>query len=446
MNLSRPDVHALRVETTEGPHPARKLTRLKNAMFSEKMMLEVIPGGHGISALSTFQCKLYLSAEDAAYLNRHISAAASPPVEWFFVELTNRCNFRCQWCPQRKMTRPAGTMSYENAARIMKKIASYQNRNPFFSLYAQIRNPVFLHVMGEPLLHPRFFDIIAHGHQLGLDYCLVTNGSLLSGPIIQQIFDSGLKFLVLSLNAPDSESFLQTGSTHAYEDIVNNIQNLICERSKRRAPVPRIEIQLLNTKEPASGIFTGVSQTDQVRRTLVFWSDFVREQEYRWAMDPPHRQMEEEDGWQTALDEKGITPGVYFQLGRNLFLVFKQGVNFGNTLIDDGSEVIATHRGRCPFRNPDRTLCILWDGACTYCSLDFDNSVDLGNLLEMEIEDVWCGSRISRIRALMENDILLEPLCRQCQGKVVVKSMYPHLRESASRAAGGALHPFFSMR
>ena len=425
LNFSKLDIHAVRIRTAQGLHLARRLNRSRGIEFSSSLILDVMSTYPTIQAFLIYQCRLCLDAEEIRKINRQIKLNNIPVIEWFFLELTNRCNFQCKWCPGGKMKRGIGTMSFRNAKVALNKIATYRENNPIFSLYAEIRNPVFLHVMGEPLLHHQLFDIIEYGHERGLDFCIFTNASLLDESVIDKILSCGLKFMVLSLNTPDAASFQQTRSNHRYEKVIENIQNLIRERFRRRMPVPRIEIQFLNTKVLDYDIFSALSQNQQVQRTLVFWSDFVREQENLWNIEYPHQGLEEEAEWEKALDEKGLIPGVYYQIGHNIFIVFKQAFNFGNAIIRDNSEVLLALNGMCPSKNAHRTLCVLWDGSCTFCSLDYDNIVKLDNIFEKDIEAIWGSARMNRIRALMENNTLLEPLCQKCQGKVVQKPDYP---------------------
>ncbi|MFQ6976944.1 MAG: hypothetical protein ACLRSD_08135 [Oscillibacter sp.] len=56
-----------------------------------------------------------------------------------YVEITNRCNLACSFCPKTK--RAPRTMSAQEFGLVLSRLEGYVQY-------------VYLHVMGEPLLHP----------------------------------------------------------------------------------------------------------------------------------------------------------------------------------------------------------------------------------------------------------------------------------------------------
>ncbi len=87
-----------------------------------------------------------------------------PRFKRVYVEITNRCNLRCTFCPGTR--RRPETMTPEAFARIAQSLAGYTSY-------------LYLHVMGEPLLHPRLEELMDTAHGLGFRLCLTTNGMLL---------------------------------------------------------------------------------------------------------------------------------------------------------------------------------------------------------------------------------------------------------------------------
>lgn len=81
-----------------------------------------------------------------------------------YIEITNICNLRCDFCPGTK--RAMRSMSAEEftlAARKLRGSVKY----------------LYLHVMGEPLLHENLEDFLDIAGSLGFRVCLTTNGTLL---------------------------------------------------------------------------------------------------------------------------------------------------------------------------------------------------------------------------------------------------------------------------
>ena len=82
-----------------------------------------------------------------------------------YVEITNVCNMACAFCPG--TARKKGFMTPETFALLAGKL----RRHTDF---------LYLHVMGEPLLHPQLAEILRICGDLGFRVCLTTNGTLLA--------------------------------------------------------------------------------------------------------------------------------------------------------------------------------------------------------------------------------------------------------------------------
>ena len=81
-----------------------------------------------------------------------------------YIEITNSCNFDCSFCF--KTTRQKKFMSVEEFRFIVEKIRPFTNY-------------IYLHVLGEPLLHPQLDEILTIAENSCLNINITTNGSLL---------------------------------------------------------------------------------------------------------------------------------------------------------------------------------------------------------------------------------------------------------------------------
>ena len=81
-----------------------------------------------------------------------------------YLEITNRCNLACSFCPKTK--RPARTLTAEEFRLLAGKLRAYTDY-------------LYLHVMGEPLLHPQLQALLETARALGFRVALTTNGTLL---------------------------------------------------------------------------------------------------------------------------------------------------------------------------------------------------------------------------------------------------------------------------
>jgi MoaA/NifB/PqqE/SkfB family radical SAM enzyme len=109
------------------------------------------------------------------------------------LELTNRCNLRCTFCPTAdgRMTRARGFMDDALFARALDGAGRLE-----FALLFQ---------WGEPLLHPRFFALAAEAARRGVRTLVTTNGTLLTPARIAGLLGSGIDRVTVSVDG-DAET------------------------------------------------------------------------------------------------------------------------------------------------------------------------------------------------------------------------------------------------
>lgn len=94
-----------------------------------------------------------------------------------YIEITNICNLKCEFClPHHRNLK---WMSFEEFKIILAKVKPYSNY-------------IYLHVKGEPLLHPDIEKFIVYAFEQGFLINLTTNGTLLDkyihlAPYLRQI-------------------------------------------------------------------------------------------------------------------------------------------------------------------------------------------------------------------------------------------------------------------
>jgi len=103
-------------------------------------------------------------------------------------EVTRRCNLRCVHCRSSSDESSSwGRFDTDKALRFLEEIAAFAK-------------PVVVLTGGEPLLRPDIYTIAAHGTGLGLRMCLATNGVLVDDRTCEQIKETGIRMVSLSLD------------------------------------------------------------------------------------------------------------------------------------------------------------------------------------------------------------------------------------------------------
>src|SRR5437016_4171167 len=111
------------------------------------------------------------------------------------IEPTTKCNFTCGFCAGRHM--PQANMEVERLEQIVSAVEGLRH--------------VELQGEGEPMLHPRFFEmarIIRRMHPAA-KISLITNGSLLNEENVARIIDIGFHKISVSIESPNHEAFAE---------------------------------------------------------------------------------------------------------------------------------------------------------------------------------------------------------------------------------------------
>ena len=81
-----------------------------------------------------------------------------------YIEITNRCNLNCSFCPKTK--RSAKNMTVDEFKIAVEKISK-------FTKY------IYFHVLGEPTLHPNLSEFVKFANSLGMKITITTNGTMI---------------------------------------------------------------------------------------------------------------------------------------------------------------------------------------------------------------------------------------------------------------------------
>lgn len=127
-----------------------------------------------------------------------------------YLEITNVCNLKCAFCSP--TNRPPHVMSREDFSIIIEKIEGK----------ASI---LYLHVMGEPLLHPLLGEFITHAFGKGFKVHLTTNGTLLSSKEQELMESRGLERIHISLQS--LEQFPSDEQKNRLEKIIESATCLV---------------------------------------------------------------------------------------------------------------------------------------------------------------------------------------------------------------------------
>ena len=153
-----------------------------------------------------------------------------------YLETTNRCNLLCTTCPRtfEALESPAD-MSWELFTEIVDQ----------FPRIAR----VVLHGVGEPMMVRALPRMIRYLKDRGTYVLFNTNGTLLTRRKGQELIDSGLDELRVSLDAAEPLAFKLVRGRDMFARIVRNIRGFRALQRELGAELPRVSLWLTGLKE-----------------------------------------------------------------------------------------------------------------------------------------------------------------------------------------------------
>lgn len=119
----------------------------------------------------------------------------------YAIEVSGVCNMACDYCPYSKQQRARGLMTWKTVDRIVELLRSGD-------VTAHV--PLFLHLFGEPLLHPDFFDMAAKIKSSWPAISFSTNCLALDYVAAEKISRLGVSWVTVSQHAPMAAAFATT--------------------------------------------------------------------------------------------------------------------------------------------------------------------------------------------------------------------------------------------
>lgn len=276
-----------------------------------------------------------------------------------YIEISNICNLQCTFCPE--VERDKKILSPEQFEHILRQVLPYSEQ-------------ICLHLMGEPLAHPSFPEILRICEREGARVNLTTNGTFLS----KYDFDTFLKSKALRQINFSIHSYRDNFPDRDIKPYLYDIL-LFSREALRTNPELYINYRLWN-----------LLATDQMAKENQEIIDHICE----FFQSPLNERVDV--GFKKS---KLITGRVYFH--------FDSRFNWPNLQAPDQGD-----RGFCHALS--QQIGIHADGTVVPCCLDKEAVVQLGNVLETPFEDILNTKRLTEMAQGFKNFELKEELCRKC--------------------------------
>ena len=259
-----------------------------------------------------------------------------------YIEITNICNLNCSFC--QKNTRTPQFMSIENFKHIIQQIKPYSSY-------------IYLHVQGEPLLHPDLNELLNICDNENIQVQLVTNGTLIKNHMDIYKHPS-LRKISFSLHSIDQQSIDALEYYLPIDTFINNAANKF------------IELRFWNRndmQEKSKKIYEYISNNYNLQATNKIDSYKLTSNIYLYFQD--------EFEWPTVA--KNDNPNGYCYAAKNM-------------------------------------LAILVDGQVSICCLDAQGEINLGNIFNQDLSSILNSDKYQSILNEFAKNKCHEELCQRC--------------------------------
>lgn len=287
--------------------------------------------------------------------------------KFLIIELTNRCNLKCSYCPRsiglRKIGNDIPLREFKDIVKELQQLSQLESVTPTG--------------FGEPLLYKELEEAIKFVKMnypyTGID--ITTNGILLTKERAISLLNTGLDQIVISINAANRERYIELNNADKYEVVKNNAEKLLKLLRKNPRYKTAVVVQIL-----------GANHTEkEIISFKKFWTPL---------------------------------------LPRNGRLMIHRLFNWGGvinsnkqTVKDEMHDYHIRERRPCPLiqggcviaQNGNVVAC------CTALGYDDPGELLLGNVFSESIKEIFHKQPIIRLKKINQQDELYKiPICKNC--------------------------------
>jgi len=257
------------------------------------------------------------------------------------IETASSCNARCVMCPVEDWKREHTIMQQDTFDKIANEIKDYVDWIERLTIQLD----------GEPLMDRSLESRIRTLKSAGIKFvAFATNGSLMTSRRAEGIIKSGVDEVTFSVDGATKETFEKIRLRLNFDKVVNNILGFVQLRDHMESDT-RVRIRM--TIQPAN--------QDEFDDVMSFWRGKL-----------------------------GPNDSVYGKV------LHTWGNSDRNYSLAEGYDFARLNESPCI--SPWTSLIILTDGRVPLCCCDYNASINLGNVRDSSIKELWQAQKFETIR------------------------------------------------
>jgi radical SAM protein with 4Fe4S-binding SPASM domain len=275
-----------------------------------------------------------------------------------YIEVTNACNLHCSFCA--KSNRKVELMKVESFSSILDQIKPYTSY-------------IYLHVKGEPLLHPELDQLLLICKSNGINVNITTNGTLLKQVSQTLITSEAVRQINVSLHSYNEQS------ENYKKEYADHLAAFVKEALERTKIFISLRLWNLNNEED-----------DQQNNDII-----------QIIAEKLHLKFPK---WEN------LQPGSSIRIANKLFLHCERKFTWPEIQC-----VTENVHGFCLGLRDQ--VAILVDGTVVPCCLDGEGIISLGNIYFQSFKEIITSKRAEAIYNGFSGSRAVEKLCQKCQFK-----------------------------
>ncbi len=152
------------------------------------------------------------------------------------IEPVGQCNLRCTMCPIqfRKDGPPYGPpafMEFETFTRILDQFTGLKD--------------LHLQGLGEPMMHPRYYDMVRYAVKKGIRVTTNTNLSLINARRAEEVVTCGLDTLHVSIDGATAETYERIRIRGHFDRLLRNLDLVLETKARKGSQLPHLKMVMV---------------------------------------------------------------------------------------------------------------------------------------------------------------------------------------------------------
>jgi radical SAM protein with 4Fe4S-binding SPASM domain len=317
------------------------------------------------------------------------------------LEPVGQCNLRCQMCAIqfRQDGPPHGPLAFMDFAQFTRIIDQFTNLRE-----------LHLQGLGEPMMHPRFFDMVSYAVNKGIKVTTNSNLTLLNERRAELCVTSGLDCLHVSIDSASAEIYERIRVRAHFDRVVCNLKRLLAVRERLHSNIPRIHLVMVIMRQNLHELPALVRLAHQWSVDQLFVQHLCHDfgESSLPAHYAPMRQFVDQ---QSLLYEDPERVACYFNQARLLGRELGVDIRLPRPQVHMHPEHTPGPK-RCNW--PWTGAYISYQGyAMPCCMVSTPDRMNFGNIAEQGAEATWNAPAYQQFRDQLASDSPPE-ICRSC--------------------------------